>query len=142
MLMSSTMPDTDGSRCILTLDEEGWLRATWRGFVDPIEAFDGADNYLRKLAELHCAYLLNDNSTLTGPWFDSVDWLERVWVPQSRQLGLRYVAHVVQADALSDTITTYLRGAEVGGLVVQIFQQVSEAEAWLRHCQLVEAGVE
>lgn len=140
-MILSSLPDIDGSRCILTLDPEGWLRATWRGFVDTTEAYNGADNYLHVLAELHCACLLNDNSTLTGPWFDSVEWLERVWVPQSRQLGLRYVAHVVQADSLSDTITIHLRGAELSGLVVQIFQQVAEAEVWLRHCQLVEAGV-
>ena len=141
-MILSSLSDIEGSRCILTLDPEGWLRATWRGFVDTTEAFHGADNYLRALAELHCACLLNDNSTLTGPWFDSVEWLERVWVPQSRQLGLRYVAHVVQADSLSDTITIHLRGAELSGLVVQVFQQVAEAEAWLRHCQLVEAGLE
>jgi hypothetical protein len=141
-MLISSLPDADGSRCTLTFDPEGWLRATWRGFIDPLEAFRGADNYLHKLAELHCAYLLNDKSTLTGPWFDSVEWLERVWVPQAQRLGLRYIAHVVQADALSDIITTHLRGAEVSGMAVQIFQQVREAEEWLRHCQLVAAGVE
>ena len=41
------LPDADGSRCTLTFDEQqGWLRATWRGYVDPLEA-------------------------LRGPWFDS-----------------------------------------------------------------------
>ena len=141
MLLSS-LPDTDGSRCTLTYEPEGWLRATWRGFVDMAEALRGADNYLHKLAELRCAYLLNDNVELQGPWFDSVEWLERIWVPQSVDMGLRYVAHVVQADMLSDTITTHFRGPQVGGLELQIFQEVAEAEAWLRHCQLVVAGVE
>jgi hypothetical protein len=42
--------------------------------------------------------LLNDNSQLTGPWFESTDWLAHVWLPQAEHLGLRYVAHVVQAD--------------------------------------------
>ena len=134
----SSLPDTDGSRCILTLDEaNGWLRATWRGFVDMAEALRGADNYLRQLADLRCPYLLNDNVALRGPWFDSIDWLEQVWVPQATAMGLRYVAHVVQADSLSDIITVNFRGSQVGegGLELQIFQQVAEAEAWLRSCQ-------
>jgi hypothetical protein len=135
MLLSS-LPDTDGSRCILTFDEpNGWLRATWRGFVDMDEALRGADNYLRHLQGLHCPYLLNDNVALHGPWFDSIEWLEQVWVPQAVNMGLRYVAHVVQADLLSDTITVNFRGPQVGGLELQIFQQVPEAEAWLRSCQ-------
>lgn len=132
----NTLPDTDGSRCILALDEaNGWLRATWRGFVDMDEALRGADNYLRHLAGLHCPYLLNDNVALRGPWFDSIEWLEQVWVPQAVTMGLRYVAHVVQADCLSDTITVNFRGSQVGGLELQIFQQLPEAEAWLRNCQ-------
>lgn len=135
MLLSS-LPDTDGSRCILTYDEaNGWLRATWRGFVDMSEALRGADNYLRQLESLRCPCLLNDNVALHGPWFDSIEWLERIWVPQAVGMGLRYVAHVVQADSPSDTITTHFRGPQVGGLELQIFQAVSEAEAWLRSCQ-------
>jgi hypothetical protein len=141
MLLNS-LPDIDGSRCTLTYENEGWLRATWRGFVDMAEALRGADNYLKTLTELRCPYLLNDNVELHGPWFDSIEWLERIWVPQAVGMGLRYVAHVVQADSLSDTITTHFQGPKVGGLELQIFQQVAEAEAWLRHCQLVEAGVE
>ena len=141
-MILSSLTDTDGSRCTLTYESEGWLRATWRGFVDMQEALRGANNYLHELAELRCSYLLNDNVELQGPWFDSVEWLERIWVPQSVDMGLRYVAHVVQADLLSDTITTHFRGPQVGGLELQIFQEVAEAEAWLIHCQLVAAGVE
>ena len=135
-MLLKALPDTDGSRCILTFDEpNGWLRATWRGFVDMSEALRGADNYLRQLEGLRCPYLLNDNVALQGPWFDSIDWLEQVWVPRALEMGLRYVAHVVQSDSLSDIITTNFRGPQVAGLELQIFQQVPEAEAWLRNCQ-------
>jgi dihydroorotate dehydrogenase len=135
MLLSS-LPDTDGSRCILTFDEpNGWLRATWRGFVDMDEALRGADNYLRQLEGLRCQYLLNDNVALRGPWFDSIDWLEHIWVPRAVDMGLRYVAHVVQSDSLSDIITVNFSTPQVGGLELQIFQQVPEAEEWLRNCQ-------
>ena len=134
-MIISSLPDADGSRCTLTQEPDGWLRATWRGFIDTDEALRGATNYLAKLRDLRNAYLLNDNAALLGPWFDSVDWLERIWLPQARELGLRYVAHVVQADSLSDIITVTLHGSSVQEIEVQIFQQVDEAEAWLRSCQ-------
>lgn len=130
-----SLPDADGSRCTLTQEPEGWLRATWRGFVDMDEALRGADNYLQILQNLRNPCLLNDNVALMGPWFDSIEWLERIWMPQARNLGLRYVAHVVQADSLSDILTVHFDKGTAGLLELQIFQQVAEAEEWLRACQ-------
>ena len=130
-----SLPDRNGSCCTLSLEPDGWLRATWRGFVDTEEALSGAEDYLRSLAGLRNPLLLNDNIALLGPWFDSVEWLERIWLPQARQMGLRHIAHVVQADLLSDILTVTLRGGLVSGVEIQIFQQVAEAEAWLRTCQ-------
>ncbi|GAB3844215.1 hypothetical protein GCM10028822_01270 [Hymenobacter terrigena] len=134
-MILSSLPDADGSRCTLSQEPEGWLRATWRGFVDMQEALRGADKYLRTLQDLRNPCLLNDNVELMGPWFDSIEWLERVWVPQATAVGLRYVAHVVQADSLSDILTVHFNHGAAGALELQIFQQVPEAEAWLRICQ-------
>ena len=134
MLLHS-LPDTDGSRCVLSQEPAGWLRATWRGFVDMQEALRGADSYLHTLEQLHNPCLLNDNGELMGPWFDSIEWLERIWMPQATHLGLRYVAHVVQADALSDILTVHFNKGAAGPLELQIFQQLPEAEEWLRSCQ-------
>lgn len=133
-MLINSLPDVDGSRCTLSFDERNqWLRATWRGFVGPAEAMRGADNYLAQ--KIRCAYLLNDNSALQGPWFDSVEWLERVWMPQARHLGLRYVAHVVQADTHADILTVAFPGPVVGWLELQMFQALPAAEAWLHDCQ-------
>jgi hypothetical protein len=134
-MIHNSLPDADGSRCILTQEPGGWLRATWRGFVDMQEALRGADNYLRTLQGLHNPCLLNDNVELMGPWFDSIEWLERIWMPQAVHMGLRYVAHVVQADSLSDILTVHFNLGAAGPLELQIFQQVAEAEAWLQACQ-------
>ncbi|GAB3868190.1 hypothetical protein GCM10028824_12390 [Hymenobacter segetis] len=134
-MILSSLHDADGSRCTLSQEPGGWLRATWRGFVDMQEALRGADNYLRTLQGLRNPCLLNDNVALMGPWFDSIEWLERVWVPQAAALGLRYVAHVVQADSLSDILTVHFEHGAAGALELQIFQHISEAEEWLRACQ-------
>ena len=134
MILSSLL-DTDGSRCTLSQEPGGWLRATWRGFVDMEEALRGAGTYLQTLQSLRNPCLLNDNVALMGPWFDSTEWLERIGVPQARQMGLCYVAHVVQADSLSDILTVHFDQGRAGALELQIFQEVAEAEEWLRNCQ-------
>jgi hypothetical protein len=112
-MLISSLPDTDGSCCTFTLEEPNqWRRVTWRVFIDSEEAFRGADNYLAQLAAIRYPYLLNDNTAPHGPWFDSLNWLLRIWAPQAGLMGLRYVAHVVQADTKHDTITdTYLSPA-------------------------------
>jgi hypothetical protein len=134
MLLNINTDLGDGSACLLTYDEtEGWLRATWSGYVDENEAMRGAESYLSHAAAVPCAYLLNDNTALRGPWFDSLYWLARVWKPRAEQLGLRYVAHVVQVDRSFDILTEQLPVPLTFEL--QIFQDVGQAEHWLRQCQ-------
>ena len=142
-MLIHSLPDLDGSRCTLTFEENNrWLRATWRGFIDPEEALRGAQHYLDSLADFRCPFLLNDNTALHGPWFDTLDWLTRVWVPQAARLGLRHVAHVVQADTLHDIITTTRRFPTQCLFDLQIFDEVAQAEEWLRQCQATPRPVE
>ena len=136
MLLNVNQDPRDNSACVLTYDEaEGWLCATWRGYVDEAEAMRGAEAYLAHAAAVPCAYLLNDNTPLRGPWFDSLDWLARVWVPQAAALGLRYVAHVVQPDRHYDVIPERLPAG--APFELQVFEEVAEAQRWLRQCRAV-----
>jgi len=125
-----------GGQCALSFDPaQGWLRATWTGYVRTEEALRGGQNYLQQTGPLHCLYLLNDNAGLHGPWFDTLAWLGRVWLPQAQRLGLRYVAHVVQADTHSDILTLRQLPTQLGELELQLFDDVASAEDWLRRCQ-------
>jgi hypothetical protein len=135
-MLINSLPDADGSRCTLTFEEDDqWLRATWRGYVDPVEAMRGAQNYLDKERDFMCPYLLNDNLALQGPWFDSLDWLEHAWLPQAKRLGLRYIAHVVQRDTGSDILTRSFLAPMIDLLQLQVFYDLEEAEEWLRTCR-------
>lgn len=126
--------DAASSACLLELDEaNGWLRVTWTGYVDHAEAVRGAEGYLHDASACPC--LLNDNTALQGPWSDSIEWLEQVWVPQALRLGLRYVAHVPQHSDPMGYGTTHLRNPSGGQFELQIFAQVADAEDWLRTCQ-------
>jgi hypothetical protein len=135
VLLNINTDPADQSTCILTYDEdEGWLCATWQGYVDPLEAREGAESYLNHATQRPCSFLLNDNYQLRGPWFDSLDWLGEVWVPQAERLGLRYVAHVVQADRPTDTISDQFPLSLPFEL--QIFQDLADAQQWLRECRV------
>lgn len=130
MLLNLTTDPRDHSSCALSYDEtERWLQAIWRGHVDQTEAMRGADAYLQHAAQQPCAFLFNDNSRLVGPWFESLEWLMHIWVPQAERLGLRYVAHVVQADQHHDIFT---RSHTSLPFELQIFQDREDALHWLR----------
>lgn len=134
MILNINTGSNGGSTCTLAYDEmERWLSATWKGHVNPIEAQAGAEAYLRCYTQAPSALLLNDNSQLQGPWFDSLDWLGEVWVPQAKHLGLRYVAHVVQAEHHADILSA--RFPKLLPFELQIFQEVSDAQQWLRQCR-------
>ena len=131
MLLNVNTDPRDHSSCALSYEEEeGWLQATWRGYVDPAEAMRGAEAYLHHAAHRPCPFLFNDNSLLRGPWFDSLDWLTHVWAPHAISLGLRYVAHVVQTDRHFDVLSSQL--PPPSSFELQIFQDVDDARLWLR----------
>ena len=58
----------------LTIDYDAanqWVYNNWIGYQTYTGIISGADACLVPLRENHCAYLLNDNSGLRGPWFDN-----------------------------------------------------------------------
>lgn len=125
-----------GGQCVLSLEQaDGWLRATWSGYISPDDALSGASNYLSHVGPFHNLYLLNDNTSLRGPWFDSLMWLDHVWLPQAMRLGLRYIAHVVQADTHTDILMLNHPILVTDGLELQLFDDVPSAQEWLRTCQ-------
>jgi hypothetical protein len=132
-MLLNTLQFGAGGKCVLAFEEEQqWLRATWTGLVGNHEAMEGAKAYLGKVKPLVCAYLLNDNLALRGPWFNSVEWLEHTWLPQAQRLGLRYIAHI---DTCRCSATLTLPQHVGGSLELQLFHELSAAEQWLHTCQ-------
>lgn len=114
---------------------EGWLRATWKGHVTVADAEQGALAALEPLRIGTVLYLLNDNSQIKGPWFNSLDWLKRVWAPQAAQLGLRFVAHVMQPHTEADLEEVLTHNPFAEFFELQLFSTVGQAAAWLHDCQ-------
>jgi hypothetical protein len=134
-LLNSLSFGTGGHYTLSLAPADGWLHATWSGQVTPEDAMSGALDYLTHVGPIRCAYLLNDNTSLRGPWFTSLKWLERVWLPQAIDLGLRYIAHVVQADTHHDILTLFCSVPITDVFELQLFDDVASAQEWLRDCQ-------
>ena len=125
--------------CHLSYDTtRHWLRVVWQGYVGPEGAREGALTGLAMLREFHCAYLLNDNSRLEGPWFDSLFWLSHEWGPAAARAGLRYVAHVTQLQTLVTAYTPTPAHQLFKQFEIQIFDESAEAVEWLSTCQAQE----
>ena len=140
MLLNLNTDPRDHSTCALYYNEmEGWIEGVWQGYVDQAEAMDGAEAYLQHAIKRPSAFLLNDNSGLQGPWFESLDWLLDVWTPQASRLGLRYVAHIVQTEQHHDLFNQLLLRTDVLPFNLQLFQNGEDARAWLRE-QVVKAA--
>ena len=132
--------DNATGHCAVDFDTvNDWLVVTWKGFVTAQDGEQGAEESLRVLRLNNVPFLLNDNSQVSGPWFDSVEWLERVWAPQAARLGLRYVAHVMQPDANAELAAAGAHNPFVNRFNLQIFSTVAEAERWLHDCQQLAA---
>ncbi|WP_157541612.1 STAS/SEC14 domain-containing protein [Hymenobacter aerophilus] len=111
------------------------LTVTWQGHVTAPLAYEGAQAALDILRQHPCCCLLNDNTALEGPWFDSLLWLAQRWAPAAAQAGVRFVAHVVRAGTLATTFVaspTHLLFTE---FEIQIFDSLAEAEDWLASCR-------
>lgn len=122
--------------CQLIYDaDRQWLRVTWQGFVGPDLAREGALAGLQMLRQQPCAYLLNDNSRLEGPWFDSLFWLSHEWGPAAAQAGLRFVAHIARAQSLTTSFIPTPAHQLFQQFEIQVFEEPAEAVEWLSTCQ-------
>lgn len=136
MHISTTIDPKDGSTCELLYDQKNqWIRANWLGYIEPEQAYAGATGFLKAMHTFQCPYLLNDNSGLRGPWFDSGEWLRTVWAPQAMRLGLRYIAHVSQPNDLLHEVSILEAESFGGNIQLQVFDDASAAEEWLREQQ-------
>ncbi|WP_299822439.1 hypothetical protein [uncultured Pontibacter sp.] len=81
----------------------------------------------------HCAYRLNDNTNFSGPWAESVAWLEQVWLPRAYEAGIRYLAHVARPNSFGETAGEVMMMGKIGATIeVRIFQDKAGALNWLK----------
>ncbi|MCR5889948.1 STAS/SEC14 domain-containing protein [Hymenobacter sp. J193] len=122
----------------LTIDYDQanhWVYNNWIGYQTYTGIISGADACLLPLQQQACAYLLNDNRQVLGPWDHAVEWIVTDWGVRAAAQGLTHFAHVVSPDSLAaQSAKAMLLGLE-GRLHLRMFSDMDQAQAWLREAQ-------
>lgn len=112
-----------------------WVYNNWIGYQTYIGIIAGADACLHPLRDHHCAYLLNDNRQVIGPWDHAVEWIATDWAPRAIELGLTHFAHVVSPESLAAVSAEAMHTGIGTRLEMRMFSKIDEAQAWLRQVQ-------
>lgn len=117
-----------------------WVYNNWIGYQTYTGIISGADACLPPLREHQCAYLLNDNRQVIGPWDHAVEWIVTNWAPRAVEQGLTHFAQVVSPESLAaQSARSMLLGFE-GRLLMHMFDNIEDAQAWLRQARQEAAG--
>ena len=122
----------------LTIDYDAanhWVLNDWIGYQTYVGIVAGADACLLVLRENSCAYLLNDNRRVIGPWDHAVEWIVTNWAPRAIAQGLTHFANVVSPEALAASSARSMSLGLNGQLQMQLFSEVAQAHAWLQEAQ-------
>jgi hypothetical protein len=114
----------------------------WTGFASDNDLRLACEVGLRLHEETKCAFKLNDNSTFTGLWSESVTWLETEWLPRAMAAGVKYLAHVAKKNSFGAAAGEVMGISSIGQQLQYChFASRQEALAWLATCQQQEAPV-
>lgn len=112
-------------------EQRHWVYNDWIGYVSPDNVKQGSLAVLEAIKQYKASCGLNDNRHLVGRWDDSVEWIEQEWVPMASDAGLRFYAHVANADAFAAASSADMLSRVRGRFEMRIFQDIDEARNWL-----------
>jgi hypothetical protein len=112
-----------------------WVYNNWVGYQTLSGIKVGADACLQPLREQTCAYLLNDNREVIGPWDHAVDWIVTDWAPRAIAQGLTHFANVVSPESMAALSAEAMLLGIGNQLQMRMFGDIEAAQAWLRAAQ-------
>ena len=113
----------------------GWVYNDWTGYQTKPGIMAGADACLVPLRKNACAFLLNDNGKVVGPWDHAVEWIVTDWAPRAIAQGLTHFANVVSPESMAAVSAEAMNIGLGGRLQMRMFGSIGEAQAWLREEQ-------
>jgi hypothetical protein len=112
-----------------------WVCNEWIGYQTYIGILAGADACLPPLLENNCAYLLNDNRQVIGPWDHAVEWIVTNWARRAIAQGLTHFANVVSPETMAAGSAQSMAIGLHGQLQMHMFDNVEAAHEWLHEAQ-------
>ena len=108
-----------------------YILVNWVGIQSVETIMLGANVLLNMLRQNTCAYLLNSNKELIGPWDDGALFLGNRWAIQARNLGLLYFAQVLSPGIYGQRSFTQFEAAARDHFQIKTFNSEIEAASWL-----------
>jgi len=112
-----------------------WVHNSWVGYQTYVGIVAGADACLLPLRENQCAYLLNDNQQVIGPWDHAVNWIVTNWAPRAIAQGLTHFANVVSPESLAASSAQSMALGLDEQLQMRLFANMQAAQNWLHEAQ-------
>lgn len=112
-----------------------WVYNEWTGYQTYAGVAAGADACLEPLREHACAYLLNDNRQVIGPWDFAVTWILTYWMPRAIAQGLTHFANVISPEAMAALSARAMQTGIGDKLQMRMFDNIEAAQAWLREAR-------
>jgi hypothetical protein len=108
------------------------VEATWFGSATIQDLKNAVVAGLEVHEKTHCAYRLNDNTGFSGPWAESVAWLEEEWLPRAYKAGIRYLAHIARPSSFGELGGEAMLQGKIGAQIeVAVFSDRAAAIKWL-----------
>lgn len=115
-----------------------WIYNNWLGYVSPNNVKLGSLAVLEAFQEYKTPYGLNNNIELVGRWDESVDWIEKEWMPKAVAAGLRCYAHVANKESFAAPSAAAMQSRSQDMFDMRVFDNLESAKKWLRECQKLE----
>lgn len=78
-----------------------WIYVDWKGYLSVHEVQKSCNQILKYFREKQAHKLLNDNTHVSGIWWDASEWIAEQWFPEMLEAGLKYVAWVYSGSQFS-----------------------------------------
>ena len=108
-----------------------FIYVNWIGIQTLETVVMGSNHILALLRYQPCTGILNSNKELIGPWEHSINWLTYKWVPEIKNLGVRYFAHVMGPGIYGQNSFKKFQASNQHQLKIASFTDEKEAEEWL-----------
>ncbi len=113
------------------MHERCQILVSWKGYQNHYSIKRGFNKMLELLRHHQCQKVINDNSALSGNWYESAEWAYRDWLPSAIEAGLRYFAWVY-APGMSDHLSSDINMEEMGREIsAKLFSNIVDAQEWL-----------
>ena len=107
----------------------GFLYCQWKGLQDQASVVRGGAAMLEIVKKRGIQFILNDNTLVTGSWWEAALWTADVWFPQMKKAGLRKFAWILSPNIFTELSAK--RAMEPYPEIVKAFHTCEEAYEWL-----------